>query len=451
MKTFKLLSSNEKYLKVMAKRYNESINKHYQLDINFIDKNSLIYITNDFIIIKNIKDKKVVFNVPIVKSFNNLLKSLEFIIHYSKKLTFPFIIINFKKSFLDDFLKDYDLPNFDIIIEDNYYHLTLKESLQLKNLYQLCFNDSPKYIDYYFEEKVNKLTSKTKVLDNIIVSSLYLKPQTIIYHKQKIDSQILIGACTHPLYTKQGLMSSLIKETINDSFKNKISLITLNPFDKDFYERFNFVSYSFYKISESNPSKQYSFRKASFNDISILLGIYQDFSIQYDIYTFRDKNYYFEILKETSADNDEVIIISKNKTDIGYYIKINNIIEEYCSLDPKLITKQNEYIELPSNSQNTTLNMARILNPLLFLSLYPFKEKRFEGKFRIIDDIILENNIILKLEINKKTIITLASQYDFVIRIDELTNLLLNGNIDNNPHPFYQLFSNSKNLTWEKY
>lgn len=441
------------YLDLIKKRYNQSLNQKYLLPIDYPSLvNNLILVKQDFIIIQEINNNFAYFTL-IVLDFDGFSKALRFIDNSLLKIKYPFVIINLSSSFLKDYQRKDDnlLQNFSVLERENNIFLILNKTGQLKYLYKLSFNDSSNYIDYYFEEKIKNLSQKTLEINDCIISALYLKQQTINYHQHQINSKIIVGASTHPLFTKRGLMSSLIADTLNDCYNQNIPLVTLNPFDEKFYQKYNFVAYSFYHTVISKNNSTYTFRKVKFSDIPILLNIYNQFCLKYDIYTIRDYNYFENLYKEIIADNDQIIIIAKNNHDIGYYIKINNVIEEYCHLDNVLATKHKEYIQRPANYQNTTLNMARIINPLFFLKLYPYKRKPFTVQFRIIDNVILKNNIIIKLNIDNNITITPTNEYDFSISIEELSTLLLVGNITNNPHPFYQLFKISHNLTWEKY
>lgn len=441
------------YLDMIKKRYDKSLNKKYCLPLELDSLiHKFILVDQNFIIIQEINNNIAYFTL-IVKEFDDFSKALHFIINSLNKIKYPFVIINLSDLLLEDYqnLSENYLNYFKIISKNKQSKLILKKDKQLKQLYKLCFNDSSNYIDYYFDEKIKNLNKKTYEIDELIVSALYLKDQTINYHQQKINSKIIIGASTHPFFTKQGLMSSLLKDTLNDLHEHDIPLVTLNPFDTKFYQKYDFVSYSFYEITQSKKSSKLSFRNAKASDINTLVKIYEQYCTQYDIYTVRDKTYFESLFQETLADDDKIIIISKSNIDIGYYIKIDNIIEEYCHLENDLSTKQKEYIQMPANHQNPTLNMARIINPITFLSVYPYTKKRFTAQFRIIDNIILKNNMTICLDIGHETVISPSDEYDFTITIQELSSLLLVGNIYNNPHPFYQLFKTSKNLTWEKY
>ena len=59
---------------------------------------------------------------------------------------------------------------------------------ELKELYQLSFDDSGPYIDYYFEDKVKDFQIKCLKKDNQIISCLYLKPQQLSYHQKVTNS-----------------------------------------------------------------------------------------------------------------------------------------------------------------------------------------------------------------------------------------------------------------------
>ena len=330
-----------------------------------------------------------------------------------------------------------------------YDNLNILEDL--KELYQLSFDDSGPYIDYYFEEKVKDFQIKCLKKDNQIISCLYLKPQQLSYHQKVTNSFLVVAASTHPQYMHQGYMRLLMTNVLNELYHQNIPIVTLHPFNDSFYRQFGFVPYSFYKIYETKKSLAYTFEKATGKDTHILYNLYQDFVKNYPIYHLRSKDYFYYRLKELQIDNDHIYIIKKNNHPCGYYITVDDIIEEYCFSD-ELISKKGNYIEQISDYTGQVLNMARIINPLYFLSIYPYKSTSFSMTFKITDHLIPENNKTITLTIkDNQPNITKGENPQFTITISELSSLLLIGNITNNPHPFCQLFSKQTNLSWEKY
>ena len=333
---------------------------------------------------------------------------------------------------------------------NNTYNLEILK--ELKELYRLSFSDSSEYIDYYFEKKVTKMECRFLKLNDKIISALYLKKQKLNYHNTIIDSYLIVALSTHPKYQQQGYMRILINHLINELYDSNIALVTLhpNPVSDKFYKKFNFVPYTFFSITKATKSKDFTFKKATTNDIDILLELYNEFSKDYSFYPIRTKQYYLERLDELSVENDAIYIIFKNNKAVGYFLTSANIIEEYCFNGP-LISNKAQYIEHNADHTNNVLNMARIINPLPLLENYPFKTNNFSISFKLVDQFNLNNSKMYILTISEKNTITNSLSYDLEITIDDLSTLLLIGNVMNNPHPFYQLFSKCKNISWEKY
>ena len=255
------------------------------------------------------------------------------------------------------------------------YQATYKEDKQLRALYRTSFDDSEAYINYFFDEK--EKTFKYNEVKNVISSSLYYRNSEIELNGKTYSSSILFALSTHPFYRNHGYMTSLIKNTLNE-LKHSNSFVYLHADVNNFYEKFGFVKFGATQtIGKDTGSKT--------KNIDLLMSIYNEYVKHFDLYTVRDRKFWEDYDREIKIDDGYFSLLNNNQ---GYLVNDGKEIIEYCDLNN--INYSNDY------------NMIRIINVQNFIDLFGYLPKT---NIQIIDELIPENNITLKInEEDVKTI-----------------------------------------------
>lgn len=100
---------------------------------------------------------------------------------------------------------------------------------QLKQLWQLCFHDDPRFVDLYFSTKYTDRDSLALTQDGQPVAALQMLPYPMTYAGQEIPTAYISGACTHPDYRNQGLMRRLLTQAFRQMYTDGRLLTTLIP------------------------------------------------------------------------------------------------------------------------------------------------------------------------------------------------------------------------------
>ena len=87
----------------------------------------------------------------------------------------------------------------------------LKSSV--RHLWELCFRDTPEFIDLYFRLRYRDALNEAILRDGQVVSALQLIPYELQTWGARLPLAYLSGVCTHPQARRQGLMRRLLKQT----------------------------------------------------------------------------------------------------------------------------------------------------------------------------------------------------------------------------------------------
>lgn len=212
------------------------------------------------------------------------------------------------------------------------YQCTLPVETQLINIYNLSFDDSKEYIDYFFRYK-NK---KTKLLieNNVIISMLFYRDEIIQIKNQEYKACFIFAVATHPQFRKLGKMDKLIKDTLAE-LENEYDFAYLSSAVGNYYERFGFVSFGLNQeyIIKNNQET---------NDLNTILGIYNEYSKNFDLFTKRDLSKFKEIYEELIVCNGKIFLLTEKDLVTGYYIYDGKEIIEYCNLNNLTFTDKTD-------------------------------------------------------------------------------------------------------------
>ncbi len=283
---------------------------------------------------------------------NNFNDELKYIFYYCDKNDIPVIIKNISQNNLLSILNTERLKNMTIEINDEFYTIydnSIKE--ELINLYKSNFDDSPDYINYFFDDfSINNVYYMRK--DRKIVSAFYLQYKTL-FLKKEIKIPYIVAASTNYKYRKKGLFKAIFKRYL---YESNDPFCLLSPDIFSFYEKLGFNTIIYNKMFDMEMID------ANINDIK-------------EIY---NKNIGEIYLKKDFKKLDNIIKIdnlklSKSKDGLGYTISSNGIDEYF---HPEYYNKE----------KGIPYIMGRVVNAKEFLKLCPIKAN-------IIDPICPKNNI----------------------------------------------------------
>ena len=114
----------------------------------------------------------------------------------------------------------------------------MKEAV--KQLWQLCFNDSEAFLEMYFRLRYNERVNMALQADEKVVSALQLLPYPMTFRGATVETRYVSGTCTHPDYRNRGLMRRLLRQALERTMQEGAMFSTLIPAEPwlfDYYAR----------------------------------------------------------------------------------------------------------------------------------------------------------------------------------------------------------------------
>ncbi|WP_099187374.1 GNAT family N-acetyltransferase [Tepidibacter mesophilus] len=294
---------------------------------------------------------------------------------------------------------------------------------EIKNMWRYCFGDTEEFMNYYFENKY-KCENTLVVEDNDrIISSLQLNQYKIKINNDIYDTSYIVGVSTLPEARGGGVMSNLMRTTLNELYNKKQVISILMPIDYRLYRRFGYehcydqinyeIDMDFLKDFKSNGV----FKKALNKHIDSIINIYDCFFKNKNGYVKRDKKYYEILFKEIESESGYIYIHEDEKQVDGYiiYFKMGDtmFVREvaYKNINAlKSILKfiYNHNTQFKKVSINSIIDdKIKLIIPALKkidINIKPFMMGRVINVQKFIKNLNIEENISLKLRIKDEFI-----------------------------------------------
>lgn len=254
------------------------------------------------------------------------------------------------------------------------YALT-EEKDRLQEIWHDAFAfDDGGFTDFFFTDLYDKgqhyvLTQEEKIA---AIASVFKHDFMIGGRRLKVS--MIAGVTTLPPYRNQGLMSSLLKEIL-DQLSRQDLLTMIQAYDSAIYQKFGFETVY--------HRRRYYFNYRGFNYSSTdgikdeivttdLLKIYRRFTRLFSGYKIRNTDYFETMLRGIKAQNQMIrIVYDSNGNPKGYFIYERNtkqiIIHECLYLDARTLNKILSYC------------LAQRENVIIYLSEYERIERLYPG------------------------------------------------------------------------
>lgn len=120
--------------------------------------------------------------------------------------------------------------------------MTQKE--QVMDLWRKNFQDSEKFIRFYFERKYSDENSLVYEENGEALSALLMLPYPMTWSGTLLATSYISGACTLAKARKQGLMSGLLQKAFLEMYKRDIALTTLIPANDRLFQYYGHSGYT---------------------------------------------------------------------------------------------------------------------------------------------------------------------------------------------------------------
>lgn len=335
------------------------------------------------------------------------------------------------------------------------------EKNNIMEIWNYCFNDGPKFTEYYFNNKYKNYNTIIVEEEANIVSSLQLNQYKIQLNGKNYDTSYIVGVSTLPEARGRGYMKHIMDFTLNELYRKNQLVSILMPIDYRLYRKYGYehcydqIEYEI-NIEDLAGFKSYgSLIKANLDYINEMINIEKSFLENLNGKVVRDENYYENLFKEVESEDGHIYIHKNEEYDgyIIYFINGDNIFVReiyYKNINAlkgmlRFIYNHNTQCKtvnitspiddkirfILSNPRTVTIKikpfmMGRVINFKKYLESLDVKNN---GKLSLIisvkDDYIKDNNKIFKitLENNRLTVEEGNFEYDVEFNINTISQL----------------------------
>lgn len=120
---------------------------------------------------------------------------------------------------------------------------------KVKELWNLCFNDSEAFTEMYFRLRYNSEVNITIESGDETIAALQMIPYPMTFLGNIVQTAYISGACTHPDYRNRGVMHELLTQAFGQMYRHDKALTTLIPAEPwlfDYYTRMGYTTVFYY-------------------------------------------------------------------------------------------------------------------------------------------------------------------------------------------------------------
>lgn len=329
------------------------------------------------------------------------------------------------------------------------------------DIWNYCFDDGPKFTDYYFNDKYKHENTIVVEDDEEIVSSLQLSQYNLKLNDKIYDTSYVVGVSTFPQARGKGYMKHIMDFTLNELYRKNQLVSILMPIDYRLYRKYGYehcydqIEYEI-DIADLSGFKSKGFlKKAKLDNINDLINIENNFLKDLNGTIIRDENYYENLFKEVESEDGHIYIHEDELKDgyIIYFINNENIFVRelyYNNLNAlkgilrflynhntqcKKVTISSPIDDkirfILSNPKTANIKlkpfmMGRVINFKKYLESLNIKSnENLSINISVKDDFIKENNKIFKIHLNNNKLNVESGDYipDVEFNINTITQL----------------------------
>lgn len=291
---------------------------------------------------------------------------------------------------------------------------------EVRHLWELCFQDSPEFMDLYFRDRYRDERNEYIVHEGRVVSALQLIPYELTSWQGRFPMAYLSGVCTHPDARHQGFMRRLLMQTHRRLYQDGCplaSLIPAEPWLFDCYAASGYVplfTYGWERLVEA--SVQGNFEVCDYRDAPS--GVYEYFNremagraccVQHDRADFQ------VIMADLALSGGHLWVARREGVVAGIAFSVPDLVgcrfNECLADSPEVrqalvntacergFAKHVDWLHpVSSGREGHRLGMLRIVHAERILEHYARTHPEADACWHVIDPDISENNACFRLE-----------------------------------------------------
>ncbi|WP_321335254.1 GNAT family N-acetyltransferase [uncultured Bacteroides sp.] len=288
---------------------------------------------------------------------------------------------------------------------------------QIKELWQLCFNESKSFTELYFTYRYNNDVNIYIQSGEAVISALQMLPYPMTFCGNEIQTSYISGACTHPDYQRRGVMRELLSQAFARMQSQGILFSTIIPANN---QLFNYYSKSGYATVFNYLEEEKLLADVATNNKGLKIDTHTTY--REDIYNYfllkmeerscciqHTANDFNVILADLRLESGNVFVASHGKTICGLAIcypdnqtlRVGELLADNDEVEKELLHSACKQwscdkisITRPANSKTKAerLGMIRIIDAKKVLQLFAAAFPQAEMNIELTDDTLAANN-----------------------------------------------------------
>ena len=342
--------------------------------------------------------------------------------------------------------------------------VTAKDREEVKRLWVECFDDTPAFVEWYFE-KYYRDTYGIGIFDQKrLLASAQVVPYTISLRGKKTEVGYIVGVDTTQEARHRGYAKKLLMECLQKQKREGRTISLLMPFEGQFYYRYGWPFCYFHQQIKVHPSelrcasKQYGCvtEEDLFEKQDLLAQIYRAYTSSYTGFVCRSQESWRFLLEDAAMEKSQCFLLTGENGAEAYCI-VGNIqnqwmIREFAwtNADAKagmlwfLQHWKSEHeilwLELPADdplaeqlavSKTAAVNypflMARIVDVKSCLEELSYPEEQIQINLKVTDSFASwnQNCFHLALHNGKMTVTETENDPDAAVTVETLSQLVM--------------------------
>lgn len=187
-------------------------------------------------------------------------------------------------------------------------------------LFDLVFNDGEKFVNFYFNDRRNKVVSYQTIKDNNTIALVSCVDISICSSNQKYKAALITGVCTHPDFRNLGIMQKLLSSTLETLKNQNYDFAILCPKNDNYYKKYGFQS--LFKVNKKKIKFQcendFLLKKASKIDTKLLLTLYNNHCKKVKFYQYLSNDILLDIIDEYEMEGCTLQLVYQKNNAIGW-------------------------------------------------------------------------------------------------------------------------------------
>jgi predicted GNAT family N-acyltransferase len=234
---------------------------------------------------------------------------------------------------------------------------------QTKKLWTNSFDDTPEFVNFFFDRIYSEQYNITIEVDNQVVSALQVIPFLLKTGAKTLPVSYLYGICTDKNFRKQGMMKQLMSKTHKLLMSKGYAATILIPAEEylfDIYGKFGYKtvfykSYTELKLNNFSQNTETKIVELSQNLQAEAFDFFKNQYLKIETTVLPTENYFHWLCDSFCLDKKKIFITLQKEKIVGImFLSEHNVVLELLAQDNQIELSMIEFVLQLCNTKSLT-------------------------------------------------------------------------------------------------